>query len=82
MSAKAVAAANRILTITDNGSGVARMTTAAAHGLSTDEVIDITGTSVAAYNEANVTVVTVSATVFDTDLSYTADGTGGTWALA
>lgn len=68
---------NDILTITNNAT-VPRVTTAAPHGLSNGASITISGNSVIGYNGGTSATV-ISATVFDTDLLYTADGTGGRW---
>ena len=77
---------NDILTVTDNGSGLARYTTAAPHGLVGDESeqITVTGVSVGGYNVSN-TVVNAAPTPTTFDLNsvvYTTDATGGTWSLS
>lgn len=74
-------AAHTILTITDDG-GSAMATTAAAHGLTEDTAIVISGNSVPGYNGAKTIGFVPSATTFYTSDAYTSDGTGGSWALA
>lgn len=82
------ASGNTIVSITDDGSGNALVTTAAAHGLidGAPYSIDITGNSVSGYNTTH-TIAAVegsvpSTTTFITDQPYTSTGTGGTWALS
>lgn len=69
----------RILTVTDNGSGDARITFAGRH-LLTGEAIRIADTSLAAYNSSGrqTDYNVVSPTVIDMNaIGYTANAVGG-----
>lgn len=73
----------RVVSVTDNGSSLARVATVAAHGLATGATVVLSGTPVVAYNGTPDTVTVVDATTFDCDsLAYTADARGGSWSHA
>ena len=71
-----------ILTITDNGFGLALVTTAAPHGLGESVNVTVTGSSVPEYNVTDL-ASPQTATTFNLDVTlYTTDATGGRWTLA
>lgn len=64
-----------------SGTVTATYTTSANHGLSSGQIVTITGNSVAAYNRTNATLATASGTTFTitySDSSAPANGSGGT----
>ena len=69
-------------TITSSASnaGTLRFTCDAGHGLQTNAVITISGHSVAGYNTTH-NVTRISDTIFDSNIAYSADGSGGTFVL-
>lgn len=76
--------AHTILTITNNGSGNMRVTTAGPYSenLGGFPSVTIAGTSVAGYNTSHIVGAAISTTVFDLNSAFTAPATGGTWTLA
>lgn len=69
-----------ILTIQD-AHGICLITTAAPHGLTTTDTISVSGNSISGYNVTHGIIQTPTTTTLETDVPYTADGTGGTWTL-
>lgn len=68
-----------ILSITDNGTSKARITTYLAHGLTDVSLVGVSGTN--GYDGHAYAVKTVTATVFDLSAKpYGVDSGGGTWA--
>lgn len=75
-------AAHTIVSIVDDGSGGALVTTAAPHGLNVDAVVQPAGTSVAGYSAVPMTLDDApSTTTWISFGAYTANSTGGTWTL-
>lgn len=64
-----------------NNAGTVRLTVPAGHNLVAGAQIAITGHSVAGYNTL-ATITAASTTTLDTDLVYSAIGTGGSWTIA
>lgn len=78
-------ASNQIDTITDAGGGSAGqclITTLADHGLEGTPPIVVSGNSVGDYNVEHSVESVPSTTTLITNIAYTSDGTGGTWAPA
>lgn len=71
--------AQQIETITDNGSGGARVTTVGQHGLEADNSITISGSSVPGYDQLTTVAEVIDVSIFDTTMEYTEDATGGVW---
>ena len=79
MAASLLPDSHRILTVTDNGGGDARYTTAAAHGLDGSQSITVSGVVGGSYDATDFPAI-ASATTFDmSGIAFTVPGTGGQW---
>lgn len=76
-------ASGNVLTATDGGGGHVRITTDAAHGLTTGNTVTTAGIDQASYNVVANPITVQSPTTFDLDVppgpTYLFDGSGGTW---
>lgn len=72
---------NGTITSTSDNGGKVRFTLPTGHGLIVGAKFEIAGHSVAGYNILSFVVTAAAATTVDTDVNYTASGTGGTWVI-